>query len=490
MGCTVSKSPLEPRTVTIKLSGCSHLHRSHSSPVHELADGEHDHVVSLTSSTYGSLRLDSLPIEAENGRNVTSTEDVRDKQVETVNMWELMEGIEDEKAALQMLRGLMGKPEVESGNSSPRVYHTLEDVDTVLDTRRALATDYRFRRGSSMDSITEKKAVEVHSPMLLTRRSRALQISQEVIEELDDLRRKNLSRSQEFGARRGQGRGNVSRSQELDDSSRARRHLSQSQDLDSVRRIKLTTNQERDSRGRRNVSRSQEFDRPGHGSEFVTRHSSEEALRDARPRRVAISKPDVVLRSPMLRGLSGQERFVSSSSNGTSIERRNKPLLQGQAQPAAVPRPAGSTKVVSSSPERRSGKALEPRVASAVAALSRLGEQRASASERKAEAQSPNPSKASFYTVSKIPAYTSVATIAENTQFIVPQNHDGRKISTVKNQQEQSATMDSSTSEACKKSSSTPQDDVCSQGTILTRRKSCFGYVVGRFRVTNHVCLD
>ena len=337
-----------------------------------------------------------------------------------------------------------------------------------------------------MDSITEKKAVEVHSPMLLKRRSRALQISQEVIEELDDLRRKNLSRSQEFGARRGQGRGNVSRSQELD--SRARRHLSQSQDLDSVRRIKLTTNQERDSRGRRIVSRSQEFDRPGHGSEFVTRHSSEEALRDAPPRRVALAKPDVVLRSPMLRGLSGQERFVSSS-NGTSIERRNKPLLQGQAQPAAVPRPAGSTKVVSSSPERRSGKALEPRVASAVAALSRLGEQRAAASERKAEAQSPNPSKASFYTVSKIPAYTSVATIAENTQFVVPQNHDGRKISTVKNQQEQSATMDSSTSEACKKSSSTPQD-VCSQGTILTRRKSCFGYVVGRFRVTNHVCLD
>ena len=429
MGCTVSKSAVEPCTVTIKISGCSNLPRSYSSPF-QVVDGEHlarnpktesDHVVSLTSSTYGSLRLDSLPHQGEERARATSdsmgnTEDVKPleganrKQVETINTWELMEGIEDEKAALQVFRGSMGKQKMsrhDSGNQSPRVYHTLEDVDTILDIRRSLTADYRFRRGSSMDSDIEE-TTRIHSPMLQKRRSRALQISQEVIDELDNLRRKNLSRSQEFNftGRRDLsqsqeinpvGRSDVSRSHEF--YSRARRNLSQSQDLDSIRRIGLTRNQEQDSRKIRNLSRSQEFIRPPLAEPkegFATRHSFE-TLRTGQmidERKIGLSKPDVVLRSPMLRGLSGQERFVSS--NAANIERRNNPLLQGQAQPAAewkttLSRAAGSTNVSLNinSPERRSGKVLEPRVASAVAALSRLGEQRSASRARSVSERNP-----------------------------------------------------------------------------------------------------
>ena len=369
-----------------------------------------------------------------------------------------------------------------------------------------------------MDSITDKKT-GVHSPMMQKRRSRALQISHEVIEELDDLRRKNLSRSpagsrslsqsQEFNTT---GRSNVCRNQEVQ--SRARRNISQSQDFDSVRRVNLTRNQENDQRRITNLSRSQEFVRPSLAEPnegFATRHSSE-TLRTVKmkdERRIALSKPDVVLRSPMLRAISGKERFVSS--NATNIERRDKPLMQGQAQSAAewkstLPKAAGTMNVSLnlSSPERRSGKVLEPRVASAVAALSRLGEQRASmsraVSERKAQVfqdQTSNLSKASYYSVSKIPANTSVVT--ENTQFIVPHDHmqDGRKLSTVKNQtdhrsfsasttatcglKEQRAAMTSSTSEAlfqrkaCK-NSSTPQD-ICSQGMLSNLQRGNFALI-------------
>lgn len=474
MGCKMSKPAGEPPTITIRLpGGCSKISGRYSSPS-RLADGEHVfknpnidsyHSVSLTSSTYGSLRLDSLrdygeelsrivssdylggvtsenirdsvnlPIVKDlyswsretdpslstsgrnrNNENVESLKGSNNKQVEIINMWELMEGIEDEKAALKMLRGLVERPRVsgyDSGKSSPHTIHTIEDVDNVLDARRSLPIDYHFRRGSSLDSVVpvrqshesglnSDKKIGKTTAMLQKRRARAIQISQEVIEELDDLRRKNLARSQEFNTSgrkiisRSQefsnsGRRDVSRSQEFNTTGRrdisrsldlhstgrrdmsrrqefdaAERHnfsqsqdfdsigrhmLIQSPDLDPVKRGNLYRNQEQDSRKSGNAVRSQEFGRPPVAKPkevAAIRHSFHEIprtvqLKDARV--TAMSKPDIVLRSPMLRGVRGHERQrarpgqdSSMSSAAINIESTNKPMLRSQAQPTAEPK--------------------------------------------------------------------------------------------------------------------------------------------------------
>lgn len=453
MGCSISKSPGEPRTLIIRLpSGCSNIVRSFSSPSH-LAVGEHvsekpsidsAHAVSLTSSTYGSLQLDPLEDHGEvrsrrgsseylmDGTSENSSKTVNrpvsnwsgvidsslstsvrnrdnkkaiplkganNNKVEIIDMWELMEGVEDEKA-LKMLRALVEKPSMsgfDSGKSTPRLsttIHTIEDVDNVLDDGGSLPTGYRFRRGSSLEAaipvhhshesgLNSDRMIGRTSAMLQKRRARAMQISKDVISELDELRRRNLSRSQEFNT---SGRSILSRSQEFNSSGRRdmsrsqefitterrglsriqefnparRRYLSQSEDYDStgrnrhirspnldhVRRGNLFKNQEHDSRKNVQAVESQEFAEPplAKPKEVVARrHSSHEIPRivELKDERVtALSKPDIVLRSPMLRGIGGVERQRVRPGQGSSlasaainIESTKNPSLRSQTLP-------------------------------------------------------------------------------------------------------------------------------------------------------------
>lgn len=470
MGCSMSKSAGEPRTIIIRLpNGCSNIARSFSSPSH-LAGGEHVsekpnidsvHAVSLTSSTYGSLQLDPLEdygevrsrrgsseylmdVTSENssksenrpvskywsgvldsslstsGRNSDNKKAIplkgaNNNQVEIIDMWELMDGVEDEKATLKMLRALVENPSMsgfDSEKSTPRLsttIHTIEDVDNVFDDGGSLPTGYRFRRGSSLEAavpvrhshesgLNSDRVIGRTSAMLQRRRARAMQISRDVISELDELRRRNLSRSQEFNT---SGKSILSRSQEFNSSGRRdmsrsqefitqrrglsriqelnsarRRYLSQSQDYDSlgrnrhirnpnldhVRRGNLFKNQEQDSSDSVHTVESQKFARPplAKPKEVVARrHSVHEIPRivELKDERVAaLSKPDIVLRSPMLRGIGGVERQRVRPGEGSSmasaainIEITNKPSLRSQTLPPperkTVPKAADPTMV-------------------------------------------------------------------------------------------------------------------------------------------------
>lgn len=373
MGCKVSKSRVESHA--LELLGCSKLSRSYSSPS-QVIDGEYsyknprtdvDHVVSLTSSTYGSLRLDSLP-RSVNREGVKPHSN--QKHVETVRMWGLTELFEDEKETSQTLWGLMEESGVSGhDNGMASTFHTVEDVDSVLDARKSVLRDYRLRKGSSMEALAVDKSHEfvmdsdkmstTYSAMLQKRRAQAVQGTEEA-RELEYLRRENLSRSREFIPT---------------EKSRGFR----SQELGSERR--------------NNLSRSQEFARPPIVKPLVgaTRRSLDES-------EIFMSQPDLVLRSPMLKGLGGHQRprsrliQQSSMSSDVNSECKSKFLLQGHVQPVVektttLPRSVDSTKgsLNFSSTDKRSrtgqpktGKVLEPRVASAVAALSRPREHKSS----------------------------------------------------------------------------------------------------------------
>lgn len=431
MGCRISKPVGEPCTIIIKLPiGCGKLSRSFSDPS-QLADEEHVfevpddtfHSVSLTSSTYGSLRLDSMRSYGEERRRRLSNDSLKNvrsenlrsggnlpvaegthpwsqetdsswrrnnekgeqliaKQVEIINMLELMEGIEDEKAGLELLRSLVESPRMSgyhSGKSTPRI-HTVEDVDTVLDAR-SLPRDYFSRRAAvvpSRQSDETEKVIGRNTALLQKRRARAIQISKDVVQELDELRRRNLSRSQDFNIsgrkviRRSQefnasGRRDLSWSQESNTDvlgSHESNNRSRSQDFDSIGRFKhirspvlhpdrrgrLLENDLRNSadavrsesfalpslakgndiRNRADAARSQSFALPPvtKPKEVVDDHEIPRTTRVKNGRVYALTKPDIVLRSPLLDSARGHERLKVRTSQDSST-------LRGQAHPSA-----------------------------------------------------------------------------------------------------------------------------------------------------------
>lgn len=76
--------------------------------------------------------------------------------MEIINMWEFMEGIEDEKVVFKMLRGLVERLRVfgyDSGKLLFYIIYIIEDVDNVLDVRRFFFIDYYFRRGFLLDLV-------------------------------------------------------------------------------------------------------------------------------------------------------------------------------------------------------------------------------------------------------------------------------------------------------------------------------------------------
>ena len=404
MGCKVSKSGVEPCGAS-KILECNKLSRSYSTPI-QLANVQHSlqnskcesfHIVSLTSSTYGSLPPDSMPHPEEwnkadigtteqggferikNGRDlhaarvpyswsheidlqtvdpsqnaiaeavIPQQKDADYKQEETVNMWELMESLEDKKAALHMLQGLMGKSRVsglDSGKSSPRMsstIHTVEELDNILDVRRSYPTNHRFQRESWMEplipahdshkfELDSKKMHGTPFSVQLSQLSLAMEKSREA-KEFDSVRRKDFFQSQELNSK---GRNDLFYRQDLD--SVRRSNLTRSQEFDSIRRFNISREQGLDF-ARTNLSRSQEFVRPPLSKPkgvVAPRQSLSEVRTAVRvgdyERKIATSQPDPVLRSPMLQGLSGRERLGVRPGQQSPLSSLASPKLSGLHQ--------------------------------------------------------------------------------------------------------------------------------------------------------------
>lgn len=419
MGCRESKSCIEP--CVEKLLVCHKLVRSYSTP-HPVTHDEQNpkcdsyHVVTLTSSTYGSLRLDSLPRTVNTGSvNSGSAEPQKDsiqKRVDAINVWRINgSSLEDEKAALQKLRSLLEESRLSgydyqknASRTSDKI-HTIEDVDIFLNRRKSYSMDYRLGRGASIEELVPRRSQDSslvsrnvsrsQSAMLQKRRARALQSAGEV-KGSDSSTTEISPRNQETISR-----SHLSEGKESDSAVRSSDFAPRSLNFDSIRRINLTRSQEIDSRRRRNLSRSQEFTRfpPTKLKEedISTRLSLDE-------RRLILAEPDQVLRSPMLKGSSGYQsprvrrgqQLSVSKPDAVGTESKSKPPLHSHIQPiyekTTLPGGVVDSKKVNNNLDAvdvsghndkpKIGKALEPRIASAVGTFSRLGAQSPSVTPR------------------------------------------------------------------------------------------------------------
>lgn len=437
MGCTVSRSGIET-THAGRESSCTQLSRSFSTPIHpsryDLARSKNSdsyHRVALTSSTYGSLRLDSFP-HLEEGRvlinnntnpademyqkfmnshpwgevgltlpskvtrksytegyELLSCEDDRE-EAETINMWELMEGLEEENTTPKLFGDWLSrvKPTDPAASKQPvsvtksqsftSTIHTIEDVDG--NVRKSLPGDTILRRGSSMDRIPHpQKCQDVvldnervgksPSAMQLRRRLHVANRSQEDSGMHSVVARRNVSRSQEFT----RVPSSVGLSQEYPFTDAAMRAMSRSQEFVRVPRSAGNHYHQQGSIpevecvAKKSISRSQELARPPRpvqlqqgnpvmknmvqsqelarpplpkrrdlaapaGNESVNMSEAHKSVQRREERIFALPQPDPVLRSPMLKGLSGHERSRSSNL-GQSRTTVPKPSAPGVDQP-------------------------------------------------------------------------------------------------------------------------------------------------------------
>ncbi|KAG0611098.1 hypothetical protein M758_7G115400 [Ceratodon purpureus] len=527
MGCKVSKSGPEP--CASKILGCNKLARSYSSPI-QLADVQNSlqnpkcesfHLVSLTSSTYGSLS--TPPLKEEQGRAANdnlehgSFERIKNdrnihavtvpyswsheadpgmiapsqsakieganprnaadyKEEQTVNMWELMESLEDKKAALQMLRGLMDKSR--DGKSSPRMsttIHTVEELDSVLDVRRSFPTNHRIQRRFSMEPVMpvrdshkfesdSKKMRETPFSMQLNHLSLTMQKNQEA-KEFDSVRKKDFCWSQELNSTE---RSDLSHRQDLD--SIRRSNLTRSQEFDTLRRSILSRDQGVNFTRRNNLSQSQEFVRPplAKPKEAVAPRQSLSGVPTAAcisdyERKVVTSQPDPVLRSPMLIGLSGHERLRVRPGQQSPMSSLASPKLSGSQQTTfSLDEAPVLDSYITVNRRRSASEAVTPATSRRSAEVSSLRDRNSKDTSVHVAMQPPmskylNVSRPiddtqgvnikTNYNVSKIPPHGFVAASNDKTNVIVPQEstQDVANLSTVKQSGRNSATSKEST---------------------------------------------
>ena len=436
MGCTVSRGGIET-THAGRESSYTQLSRSFSTPIQpssfDLArskNSEGYHRVALTSSTYGSLRLDSFPhleegrVSINNNTNpademyqkfmsshpwgevgltlpskvtrnsytegyeLLSCEDDRE-EAETINMWELMEGLEEENTTPKLFGDWLSrvKPTDPAASKQPlsvtksqsftSTIHTIEDVDG--NVRKSLPGDAILRRGSSMDRITNpqkfqdaildnERVGKSPSAMQLRRRPVVANRSQGNSGMHSVVARRNVSRSQEFT----RVPSSVGLSQEYPFTDAAMRAMSRSQEfvrvprsagshyhqqgsiseVECVAKKSISRSQElarpprpvqlqQGNPGMKNMSQSQELARPplpkrrdlaaSAGNESFNMSEAHKSVQRREERTFALPQPDPVLRSPMLKGLSGHER-LRSSNLGQSRTPVPKPSSSGVDQ--------------------------------------------------------------------------------------------------------------------------------------------------------------
>ena len=441
MGCTVSRGGIET-THAGRESSYTQLSRSFSTPIQpssfDLArskNSESYHRVALTSSTYGSLRLDSFP-HLEEGRvsinntnpademyqkfmsshpwgevgltlpskvtrksytegyELLSCEDDRE-EAETINMWELMEGLEEENTTPKLFGDWLSRVKptdpaaskqsvsVSKSQSFTSTIHTIEDVDG--NVRKSLPGDAILRRGSSMDRIPlpqkfqdaildYERVGKSPSAMQLRRRPLVANRSQENSGMHSVVARRNVSRSQEFT----RVPSSVGLSQEYPFTDAAMRAMSRSQEfvrvprsagshyhqqgsiseVECVAKKSISRSQElarpprpvqlqQGNPGMKNMSQSQELARPplpkrrdlaaSVGNESFNMSEAHKSVHRREERIFALPQPDPVLRSPMLKGLSGHER-LRSSNLGQSRTAVPKPSSSGvdQGKPPSI----------------------------------------------------------------------------------------------------------------------------------------------------------
>ena len=436
MGCTVSRGGIET-THAGRESSYTQLSRSFSTPIQpssfDLArskNSEGYHRVALTSSTYGSLRLDSFPhleegrVSINNNTNpademyqkfmsshpwgevgltlpskvtrnsytegyeLLSCEDDRE-EAETINMWELMEGLEEENTTPKLFGDWLSrvKPTDPAASKQPlsvtksqsftSTIHTIEDVDG--NVRKSLPGDAILRRGSSMDRIPNpqkfqdaildnERVGKSPSAMQLRRRPVVANRSQGNSGMHSVVARRNVSRSQEFT----RVPSSVGLSQEYPFTDAAMRAMSRSQEfvrvprsagshyhqqgsiseVECVAKKSISRSQElarpprpvqlqQGNPGMKNMSQSQELARPplpkrrdlaaSAGNESFNMSEAHKSVQRREERTFALPQPDPVLRSPMLKGLSGHER-LRSSNLGQSRTPVPKPSSSGVDQ--------------------------------------------------------------------------------------------------------------------------------------------------------------
>lgn len=366
MGCTLSRSGVEAQGGID--SGYAQLTRSRSMPTQPRnakenffrnRKNESHHLVALTSSTYGSLRIESLP-HLDEGRisMCTSTpadeihqkikssmdlpavvapnepwsevikslpkiprqEDREDAKLlreggfvkpETINMWELMEGLEEDNPTAKY-GALVARRISEQGRGKVAPFEkcqnfttirTVEDLDGV-DVTKSVPSDYS-KRGSSLETVISlRKSHELRASSQELNRTPIVQ-----------LRRRSLPMKNPLEA---PGLGSVSR---------------------------------------KGTSHSQELFKPSMSKPKPVAHSTHESCGlSTRPldnlhtgtkiaeRKVSMEKPTPVLRSPQLRASTGHERVrlppsqespSSRSFSGKSTLEEKKPLFSLDATPLA-----------------------------------------------------------------------------------------------------------------------------------------------------------